>query len=94
MAEEKKVRRRRPADAAAGSFQVVGFPKEFEKNYLDEIDVRFASILGTTLFLAFMFILWQNLADHTVTQEYLDAIRQEALKKLQTGFVKNKEMKR
>lgn len=82
MAEEKKVRRRRPAGAAAGGFQVVGFPKEFEKNYKDELDYRFMSILGSFLILTLVFIIWQNIVEHGLSTEQLQAIRADAMKKL------------
>jgi hypothetical protein len=82
MAEEKRVRRKRPEGAASGGFQLAGFPKEFTKSIRDDLDVRYIAILGASMLFALLFIVYQNFADHSLSDEQLEAIRAEALRKL------------
>ena len=82
MAEEKQVRRRRPASPRAGNFQIAGFPKEFEKSFLEGFDPRFMMILGTFILLSIVFVVIQNMRDHSVSEEALAEVRKKALEKL------------
>jgi hypothetical protein len=82
MAEEKQVRRRRPASPRAGNFQIAGFPKEFEKSFWEGFDPRFMMILGTFILLSIVFVVIQNMRDHSVSEEALAEVRKKALEKL------------
>lgn len=82
MAEEKQVRRRRPAAAGAGGFQVVGFPKEFERGLTDQLDVRYYGILLGVMLFTLTFIIVSSFNELTVSDEHLQSIREDYLQKM------------
>ncbi len=68
-----------PAQPEGSGFKLVGFPKEFERNFWDSLDKRFFSILIVTWIIIYGFFLIMASRGWELSEEQLQKIREKAI---------------
>lgn len=80
-----------PPGGPAG-FRLAGFPKEFERNFWETLDVRYYSIFLVTFILFYGFAFYVSMQDWSLSEDQIQAMKNRAIQKIyQTELIEPEE---